>query len=215
MIFRERHSLLSERKPFNDQPKGGALTSSWLGSWSSLLFVVITGGGAAMIHWLSDMGPVFAIVYLGILGGMLGVAIWHVLRTQVSNASGSHDEGDLAPVTTANEIPQPAPPASPLPDRQPSWQRVLIIYTILIGYFLTVPALIILAAQFGLKPWMQNAWFFFAAGIIFLGWLSVLGLFCGMLFDAIEARWPRARGIKEILISVWRFAAIFNSHHPQ
>lgn len=60
--------------------------------------------------------------------------------------------------------------------------------TVLNVYFVAVSALIILAATFGLPAWMQNGFVYFVAGVLFIGWVFVVLIYCMWLLGLDEKR---------------------------
>lgn len=181
----------------DEQSDDRSIRSALLDNAMPLIFkVAILGGGAAMIHWAWDMGPAFAVVYLGALAAMLAAAVWHVIR---SLTSGPADNSgiDPAPVVLAAPPPKPVAPPAPQPLRAPpSRLRVLIVDGFIVAYSLAMPALLVLALQF---DWlrMQSAWVYFLAGILFFIWIGTAGMILELLFEAVEKRWPKTKIIRQ------------------
>ena len=210
--MQERHSLLSAGKPSDDRTTRGDSTSSLLNTLSPLLLVVITGGGVAMIHWLSDMGPGFAVMYLGILAVMLIAGIWRVAQWRSANPSGPDDVCEDAEATSTVALSDEHDTAA-LPVAPPS-QRHRLIVRILGSYFLAVPMLLGLAAIFTLPSWMQSTWFQLLAAIAFLAWIVVILTFLALIFDAGKSEQmetPRTKAGRQLLSEIWRL--ILRSHN--
>ena len=191
-------------------PDDRSIRSALLDNAMPLIFkVAILGGGAAMIHWAWDMGPAFAVVYLGALAAMLAAAVWHVMR---SLTSGPADNSgiDPAPAVLAAPPPEPVAPPAPQPPRdQPSRPREPGADGFAIAYSLAIPALLVLAYQYDWLQGMWSAWLFFLLGIVLFIWIGTVGMILDLLFEAVEKRWPRTKIIRRGLSVIWQLMTIF------